>query len=52
MENEIYQVHKPKVYIKLFELVNLVFFYNQGFYYEKCSEKTTIRGSDDSDNSY
>jgi len=35
----------------LFEQFNLIVFYKQGCYHEKISEKITIAGSDDSENS-
>ena len=52
MENELYQVHQTKRIYQTF-LSNLFwyFFYMQRSYHEEISEKTTITGSDNSENS-
>jgi len=43
---------KLKEYTKLFKYFNLVIFYQQRSYHEEINEKTTITGSDDSENCF
>jgi len=52
MKNELNQVHKTKRIYQLFEQFYLVVFDMQRSYHEEISEKKTITGSDDSENSY
>jgi len=52
MENELYQVHKTKRIYQIFCVILLLFFCKQRSYHEELSEKITITGWDDSENSF